>query len=281
MTEFRNGIWCSLAPHLAADYERFVAEYEFIRNAEGRGSLDPTYYHALPYQDLSGKMTAQWKIRARTFDHLLQHILKPLADQRQQPLRILDLGAGNGWLSYRLSRLGHLPVAVDLLTNDRDGLSAGSNFSSQLPVMFPRVQASLDDMPFASETFDLAIFNASFHYSQDYRKTLAEALRCLRPSGTVVIADTPWYAKQESGVMMVEEKHMQFRAAYGFASNSLQSQEFLTPERLEDLARTHELTWQEFRPFYGIKWALRPLIARLKHRRTPSQFRIYTAKVPA
>ena len=92
-------------------------------------------------------------------------------------------------MSYRLQSQGHTPVAVDLLTNNQDGLGAATHYTERLGSLFPRVQAELDNLPFADSQFDLAIFNASFHYSENYEKTLAEALRCVRNGGMVVIAD--------------------------------------------------------------------------------------------
>ena len=280
-TDCGEGIWRCISPERLDTYRRFIVEYELIRAAEGRGSLDPAYYLALPYEDLSGKMSNQWKVRACTFDYLKRKVLAPHAALRCSPLRILDLGAGNGWLSYRLARLGHLPVAVDLLTNSCDGLGAAASFAPHLPVMFPRVQAIVDQLPFASDLFDVAIFNASFHYSQNYARTLAETLRCLRPGGLVVIADTPWYARLESGLQMVEQKHARFHSLYGFTSSSIASQEFLTPDRLQCLALDLGIEWRTFSPFYGIGWSLRPLHAKIKGRRSPSQFRIYVAEVAA
>ncbi|WP_263384160.1 class I SAM-dependent methyltransferase [Granulicella arctica] len=274
-----KGIWRSLSPKQSQLFEPFIRDYEFIRAAEGRASDDPAYYLALPYEDRSGRMPGQWMIRARTFRNIERCILTRLASHQVRPLRILDLGAGNGWLSYRLSLLGHVPVAVDLLTNDDDGLGAASHYAANLATMFPRVQASLNQLPFADATFDLAIFNASFHYAENYTKTLAEALRCTRRGGAVVIADTPWYKLEESGRKMVEEKHNHFRATYGIASDSRPSLEFLTPERLRDMAATLGITWQVYKPYYGLNWALRPVRARLRNRRTPSQFRIYMAEV--
>lgn len=273
-----EGIWRSISPALAESLDRFIVEYEFIREAEARGSNNPTYYLALPYVDITGKLTAQWKIRAATYRYLERKILSRL---RKRPLRILDLGAGNGWLSYRLSLLGHRPVAVDILTNNRDGLGAAAHYAAHLPSMFPRVQASVDRLPFPKAAFDLAIFNASLHYSENYTRTLAEALRCTCPGGKVVIADSPWYRHESSGTAMVEEKHAHFRSIYGFASNSLASQEFLTPQRLDALATTLGIRWQILKPFHGVHWALRPLRAKLKGRRTPSEFRIFMAEVPA
>jgi SAM-dependent methyltransferase len=268
-----DGIWRCLPPDRAAFFKPFMTEYEFIRSAESRGSSDPAYYLALPFEDLTGTLAEQWRIRAITFRHLL-----PLL---KRPLRILDLGAGNGWLSYRLSLMGHSPVAVDLQTGPRDGLGAAHHYATHLKTMFPLVEASLDHLPFEDQTFDLAIFNASFHYSEDFEKTLAEAVRCTRRGGAVAIADTPWYQHESSGLEMVEEKHKNFQARFGFPSNSLASMEFLTPPRLQSLAAALGIRWRTIKPFYGLRWALRPLRAKLQKRRTPSRFHIFVAEVPA
>lgn len=280
-TQYENGIWLSLSPAQTNHFRRFIAEYEFIRAAEGRGSTDSEYYLNLPYKDISGRNSDQWAIRARTFRVIEREIVAPLARGFERALRILDVGAGNGWLSYRLALLGHLPVAIDVLTNDQDGLGAGLHFSSHVPRLFPRVQAALDRLPFASSNFDLVIFNASFHYSEDYQRAFAEALRCTCPGGTIVIADTPWYAKEESGQEMSKEKHQHFTATYGFPSDSLSSLEYLTPSRLQRLQEEFKLELKSIKPFYGFRWALRPFLAKLKGRRCPSQFRIFMARANA
>jgi len=281
ITEYQDGIWLSLSPEQTDHFRRFISEYESIRAAEGRGSAESEFYLNLPYKDISGRNSDQWAIRARTFRTMEREILTPLARRHQRPLRILDVGAGNCWLSYRLALLGHLPVAVDLLINDQDVLGAAIHFNSHVRPLFPRVQAALDRLPFAISIFDLVIFNASFHYSEDYRRTFAEAFRCTRPHGAIVIADTPWYAKEESGEEMVEEKHKRFTARYGFPSNSISSLEYLTADRLHRLQNEFRLEWKTIRPFYGIRWSLRPFLAKLKGRRHPSQFRIYVASVNA
>ena len=114
-------------------------------------------------------------------------------------------------MSYRLAKQGHAPVAVDLMTNDQDGLAAAEHYKQSLPSLFPRFQAELDNLPFADGQFDLVIFNASFHYSENYEKTMAEALRCTRRNGTVIIADTPWYRDEKSGRRMLEERRAVLR----------------------------------------------------------------------
>jgi SAM-dependent methyltransferase len=281
VTVCKDGIWRCLSFDQTKRYERFITEYESIRAAEGRGSMDAAYYLNLPFQDISGTNSGQWKIRAATFRYVERVLLTPFAAREARPLHVLDLGAGNGWLSYRLSLLGHAPVAVDLLTNNQDGLGAADHYRSLGPKLFPRVQASLDTLPFASASFDLAIFNASFHYSEDYTRTLREAIRCVRTGGTVIIMDTPWYARQESGEQMIAEKHSHFQRRYGFASNSIPALEFVTPARLRKLEAALDIKVSTLRPFYGLQWSLRPLRAWVKRRRTPSQFRVFVVKVPA
>jgi SAM-dependent methyltransferase len=274
-----QGLWKALLPERAARYSRFVEDYESIRAAEGRGSKNSAYYLSLPYRDLSGRLSSQWAFRARTFRYIERRILPRISTLVHKDLRILDLGAGNGWMSYRLASHGHSTVAVDLLTNDQDGLGAARHYKEKLGFLFPRFQAELDNLPFSDGQFDVVIFNSSFHYSEDYEKTLAEALRCVRRNGMVIIADSPWYSDERSGLLMLEERRTSFIKRYGFPSDELKSLEYLTDQRLNDLEQRFHIRWQTYEPYYGIRWLTRPLLARLRGTRKPSRFRIYTAKV--
>jgi len=274
-----QGIWKALCPERQRYYDRFLSEYQIVRAAEGRGSHSADYYLALPYRDLSGHNQDQWTIRSRTYSYIERQILNPIAEGTGSPLLVLDLGAGNAWLSYRLALRRHLPVAVDLSINGRDGLGAAAHYLQSLPALFPRFQAELDRLPFADSQFDCAIFGASFHYSEDYGRTLAEAIRCLRPGGTVIIADSPWYEDDESGQQMLRERRAHFIEHYGFPSDGLASLEYLTDKRLAALESQFGISWSIHRPQYGLRWTMRPLVAKLRRRRQPSQFRVYVAKI--
>lgn len=271
--EIHDGIVHALPPERFAYYAQFIAEYERIRAAEGRGSQSEDFYLALPYKDISGRNSKQWKIRSRSYDFLIRHVLKPLQDRGS----ILDLGAGNCWMSFRLALIGYSMVALDLLTNENDGLGAGGHFHKHLPIPIPRFQAEGICLPFRDEQFDAIVFNASFHYAEDYEATLREALRCLKPGGKVIISDTPWYSREESGRQMIAERHAAFRQRFGTPSDSVKSLEFLTDERLQGLEEKFSIRWTVHRPWYGWKWAMRPWVAKLRGRREPSLFRIYVA----
>jgi SAM-dependent methyltransferase len=270
-----DGIIHGLRPERAEHYARFIAEYEHIRAEEGRGSTGPDFYLDLPYSDASGRNKDQWRIRSRTYQCLLDRILTPTLSLGA---KILDLGAGNCWMSHRLARAGYNMVAVDLLTNPYDGLRAADHYREYLPELFPRFQAELEHLPFQDQQFDAAIFNASFHYAEDAAAALAEALRCTRRDGIVAISDTPWYSCEASGFKMVKERRQSYLGRYGTASASLDSIEFVTDDRLQTLERQFGIRWKVYSPRYGVRWAMRPYLAMLRKRREPARFRIYVTQ---
>lgn len=269
-----DGIWRFLLPESQAHFSRFVSDYEAVRRFEGRGSPDDDYYRALPFRDLSGKFSSDWAIRARSYRLLVRDVLTRLQERLQRPLHVLDLGAGNGWLSNRLAAQGDRAVAVDLLVNESDGLGAWKHYEHR----FTPVQAVFERLPLMDRFADAVVFNASFHYSEDYEATLREALRVLAPQGRVVIMDSPVYRRRGSGEKMVEERKADYLSRYGFASDSLESENFLTYARLRELGESLGLRWRVIRPFYGLRWWLRPLKARLAGRREPARFHLIVGR---
>ncbi len=270
-----EGVWRMLLPERLGFYEQFIQDYEAVRQAEGRGSTSAAYYQALPERDLSQRMAADWRIRAASFAVFLKQVLFPFEQAARHPLHILDLGAGNGWLSNRLAGRGHRVAAVDLTTNDIDGLGCYRHYET----IFVPVQAEFDRLPFLNHSIDLVLFNASLHYSTSYEKTLRESLRALDPAGRLVIVDSPFYRDETSGERMVQERQAQFTRKFGFPSNALASENYLTYQRLADLAVKLDLDCQILTPFYGIGWALRPWKARLLGRREPAKFHLVILRV--
>jgi SAM-dependent methyltransferase len=248
--------------------QRFLEDYRTIRSAEGRGSQESSYYRALPYKDLSGKNSSQWAIRGKSYRYFERHILSEIERETGRALDVLDLGAGNCWLSYRLSQRKHQPVALDIFTDPMDGLQAARHYGFSFPVL----EAEFDHLPFCEATFDLAIFNASIHYSTDYRRTLLELRRCLRPAGHVVIIDSPVYQLREHGEKMRAERHDYFEKRYGFRSDAVPSLEYFDESTIAQLTKDVNIKWSIHRPWYGLNWWWRPWKARLLGRRPPSNF---------
>jgi SAM-dependent methyltransferase/uncharacterized protein YbaR (Trm112 family) len=261
-----DGIWRFLPPQRAADLRQFIQEYEQVRRAEGWGSADPAYYRALPFVDKNGRYAHIWHIRARSYRALLKRLPPPEIG----PQRILDLGAGNGWLAYRLAQAGHQVAAVDLLVNSFDGLGAHAYYeAAYLPI-----QAEFDHLPLADAQADLVIFNGAFHYATSYERTLAEGLRLLRPQGRLVIMDSPLYRDGRSGRQMVREREEAFADTHGLRGNALPHENYLTYARLDQLAAALSLRWRFIQPWYGLRWAMRPWLARLRGHREPATFQL-------
>ncbi len=144
------------------------------RSATAIAPDGPDYYRMLPSVPQTIRAAADWRIRRESYAHLQRHVLPAVW---QGPIRVLDLGAGSGWLSHRLASLGHHVVAVDRLDDERDGLGACRHY----PVAFAAVQADFDALPFAAGQFDLVVFNASLHYAEQPDRDARRGRRVCSP----------------------------------------------------------------------------------------------------
>ena len=258
--------------------DRFRRDYGAHRAAEGRGYGGEELL-ALPYLS-RGRWAKQWSVRARSFDAFVARVVVPLRYAARRPLQVLDLGAGNGWLSYRLALAGDDCIAIDIRDDDVDGLGAAT--ALQRHAAFACLPASFDALPVADRTADLAVFNAALHYTTDLAATLREAVRVVRPGGAIVILDSPFYARAADGAAMVAEKHAQAASRFGAHADTLLALpfiEYLTPERLAAAGAPLGLTWRRQRVRYPLWYELRPLLARLRGQRRPSRFDLWTARV--
>jgi SAM-dependent methyltransferase len=261
---------------------RWARAYARLRRAEGRGTGGTHELFALPWLT-AGPLAAQWRVRARTFDVFLRRVVAPLERNRGQALRVLDLGAGNGWLSARLSERGHRCVAADLRVDDVDGLAAATPFAKRLPRMFGRVAASFDALPIRPGLFDLVVFDASLHLAEDLPRVLAEAARVAAPDGRVAILDSPFYARAASGEAMRAEKRRETAARFADVAEdllALSPVEFLTRERLSAAAAPAGLAFRRRRVLYPAAYEARGVVARLKGARVPSRFDLWVANAP-
>jgi SAM-dependent methyltransferase len=255
---------------------QFLHEYARQRAHEGR-TLRGDDLRSLPYLR-SGPLARQWSVRARSYEAFVACIVEPMG---RQCLRVLDLGAGNGWLCHRLARSGHRAIALDVRDDDVDGLGAAMDLLTDSPDQFQRVKASFGSLPFPDHAFDIALFNAALHYSTDLAGDLTEAKRVTRPNGTIAILDSPFYANERDGERMIAEKLANGATQFGRRAEVLLSQnftEFLTRDRLQ--AANPILSWSHHRIRYPLWYELRPVMAWLRGSRRPSRFDLWSARVP-
>jgi SAM-dependent methyltransferase len=259
---------------------RFRVEYGAHRAAEGR-ALGRGELLALPYL-MSGPFARQWAVRTRSFEIFVADVLLPLGRELGRSVRLLDLGAGNGWLCWRAVRAGMTAVAVDIRDDNVDGLGAAGPYLADVRNPFGRIVASFDALPFCESSFDLVVFNASLHYAVDLARVLIEARRAIGASGRIAILDSPFYNAEADGEAMVAEKRRDAASRFGGRAEalmSLRSIEYLTPERLVEASAGLGLVWQRRRVRYPLWYESRPLIAWLRRQRTPSRFDIWESSV--
>ncbi len=257
-----------LTPNRAASAEPFIRQYRFVRERDGYRVPSPEYYRSLPNVPGDDPRHAEWRIRGESLRHLEKQVLPPAGS-----VRVLDVGAGNGWLSHRLASLGHRAVALDRLDDDEDGLGACRHYTTP----FPRVQADFDALPFAPCQFDLVVFNGSLHYSPDVRATLAAAQRMLAPGGTLVVMDSPMFRDETAGHLMVADKLRRFRTEYGLTDVVHPNVGFLTFASLADAVKPLGLRGRFFRSRGPIAWRARRQLSSLRLRRAASAFGVWAA----
>ncbi len=95
----------------------------------------------------------------------------------EQPLTVLDLGAGTGKLTAALLESGHSVIAVEPLQEMR------SILTSTLPGALA-LEGTAEQLPLEEQSVDAVLVGAAFHWF-DQVAALREIARVLRPSGTL------------------------------------------------------------------------------------------------
>lgn len=264
-----DAIWRFLSTDERDRWRGFLDLYSRVRREEGwRGPSEPDALRALPEVPATDPRRTIWNIRRISLETLKRRTVAPMRARRGRPLRIADLGAGNGWLGNRLAEDGHRIAAIDIDDDESDGLGACRSYRRDQLIA---VQATFERLPWPDESFDLAVFNGALHYAVDIATPLTEALRVLRADGRLVILDSPFYRRRSSGERMIEERDRSFRERHR-ARSSIDHEGFLTRARIEEVGRALGVDWRILRPWYGLDWALRPLKNRLLGLREPARF---------
>jgi 2-polyprenyl-3-methyl-5-hydroxy-6-metoxy-1,4-benzoquinol methylase len=117
-----------------------------------------------------------------------------------KPLRILDLGCGNGSLSYAIAQHGFEVVGVE---DSETGVAIARQ-------SFPNCQfihASIYDLPYEEleQGFDVAIAAEVIEHLL-YPKSLLQAVkRCLRPNGRLILT-TPYHGYLKNLILAITGK---------------------------------------------------------------------------
>jgi SAM-dependent methyltransferase len=119
------------------------------------------------------------------------------------PGRVLELACGKGFNSYHLA--ARLPdvefVGTDLVRSQLD--AAHSRAGGLTNVRY--LVADFHRLPFADESFDLIFAVEGLVHALDVPRSLAEAARCLRPNGRLIVVDA-WRTEHFDGLPLAVRK---------------------------------------------------------------------------
>ncbi|MHB8748097.1 MAG: class I SAM-dependent methyltransferase [Aggregatilineales bacterium] len=268
-----NGIWRFLTIEQQIHYAPFVGIYGGLRSDEGWERPDDTYYLNLPNVPDNDPQAPVWRIRRRTFN-----ILRRILPSRRQ-IWVLDLGAGNCWLSHHLALIGYRVVALDIRAVGRDGLENSGLYLKKGCPPFVRGQAGADALPVTENQIGLCVMSGAFHYLNP-EQTLQNVFRVLTPGGKLIVMDSPVYRQEKSGIQMIREHQAQFRAQYGIERVPIEGKSYVVlNETLAAFAGSGFQTrvrWPE-RPG---AWLKRLLAEQRTTRRETARFPLFIATKP-
>ncbi|MBI4417615.1 MAG: class I SAM-dependent methyltransferase [Ignavibacteriales bacterium] len=255
-----NGIPDFVLPERRPLIDRFLEAYRVIRECESWICSDRDAYERLPEADRTDPNRSVWRLRTRSFRLLLEDLQRRYT---AKPLRILDAGAGNAWLSLQLSRLGHEPVAVDISTDIGDGLGAPiALYGDAIP--FPLIRAEFDFLPFPAKSFDIVVFNASLHYAAHPEATVSDVHKLLRDGGSLYVIDSPEFASRDDGNAMISQLSADFVSKYSVRLPPY-GRGFLLSSMSETVNDRYTVTRQN--TSFGFRFRLGQTITRFRHGR--------------
>lgn len=144
----------------------------------------------------------EWKIRKHSGTRLLKYL-----KEKQRPLRIMDAGCGNGWLSGAMASIDRTQV-IGFDVNLPEIEQAKRVFEQKGNLNF--VFGSLHTAMLLDLKFDIIVFSASIQYFPSLEKTLNDALSLLAPKGEIHIIDTHFYKHEQldAAVLRTREYYM-------------------------------------------------------------------------
>jgi ArsR family transcriptional regulator len=173
----RAPLWALLEAHFTAaaatDPGRAdAARLEEVRrlrkeNFEAHGGADAKERQLVP-----GRSWAAW---ARALGHLLP------------PVRVADLGCGEGYLTIEASRWAARVVAIDRSPTVLARARALASRRRVHNVVWRR--GELERLPIRDESVDIALLSQALHHAESPAAALSEAARIVVPGGRVLLLD--------------------------------------------------------------------------------------------
>jgi ubiquinone/menaquinone biosynthesis C-methylase UbiE len=187
---------------IPGDFEKLYLQ---LREKEGRVYTDEEVY-ALPEIGETHPHYNEWEVRKQSSHRLISYLQK-----KQQALKILEVGCGNGWLSHRLSAIrGSQVISSDI--NFTEIQQAARVFQNISNLHF--IYADIESEMFGEKQFDVIVFAASIQYFSSLPGIISKAMKLLKPNGEIHIIDSHFYQLPE--LSAARQRSLLYYEAAGF-----------------------------------------------------------------
>jgi SAM-dependent methyltransferase len=176
------------------DHEMIEATMEEERDAQGLGV------------DVAAINLAYLKRVAPRAVDFINQAERFVANSDRRP-RCLELGCGNGWVSWLLAEAGFEVWMCDFEANS---LATGMHLEHPRIGAGKRFVTDARFAPFESGSIDVVVLKEFAHHVEDYRGLFREAARVLRPGGTLAMMEptrSVWQSIREARDPDAREGH--------------------------------------------------------------------------
>ena len=133
------------------------------------------------FDELAGRFGRDY-VPGRSWQGLSEMLIRLLP-----PMRIADIGAGEGTLSLLLAQRAEHVIGIDNSEKMVDYAKSVAQRSGLKNIEFRL--GDLEEVPLPDASVDLALFSQSLHHALHPQKAVHEASRILKPGGRIVILD--------------------------------------------------------------------------------------------
>ncbi len=127
----------------------------------------------------------EWQLRKQSANRFISYL-----EKKNKPLKILEIGCGNGWFSHLMSLVQNTQVmGLDVTIAELDQANKvfeKENLSFVYANLFEKTRLN-------EEKFDVIVFNSSLQYFENLKRLFKIVGEMLSKNGEIHIVDSPFY----------------------------------------------------------------------------------------